>query len=469
MTLDISTPYGSVRGLRNADVASFLGIRYATAARFDAPTPVTTWDGVLDATEYGPQCPQLFSLLEQALGSADHPAAEDCLSLSVFTPGADHARRPVLVWIHGGGYTTGSSSMPWYDGTALAQRGNAVVVTINYRLGAFGFSGRSNCGLRDIVAALQFVHDTIASFGGDPDNVTIVGESAGGSAVIALLAVASADGLFQRAFAMSPSINQLRTAERADEALAEFLTAAGASHLDELREVPVQRILDAQGTILSNVGAGFTGFSPCGDGDLVAEDMLDVAAHHAVPLVIGTTRDEMHLFSAFNPATATMTDEQLERHAVHHFGEGTATALGRYRAARSGASCGQLASAIQTDEVFRVPARHVAEARVDNANPTWMYWFTWPTPAFGGMLGSCHAIDIPFLFHNLDRPGVEQFTGTSTDRARVADVYADAVLALAHHGDPGWPQYDLERRCTLKIDVTSSVVDDPEVELRVLW
>ncbi|MEY4229656.1 MAG: hypothetical protein RLZZ362_505, partial [Actinomycetota bacterium] len=216
-TIILTTPFGAVRGLRRDDVCVFKGIRYATAERFRPPQPVTSWDGELDATAYGPQAPQLVGMMERALGGSSLPSSEDCLSLSVFTPGdattSPGTARPVLVWIHGGAFTTGTGSMPWYDGSELVRRGDVVVVTINYRLGALGFSGRTNCGLADQVCALEWVQRMIASFGGDPGNVTIFGESAGGSSVVALMAVPSAAPLFHQAFAMSPSIGQLRSGE----------------------------------------------------------------------------------------------------------------------------------------------------------------------------------------------------------------------------------------------------------------
>jgi len=451
-------------------VSVFKGIPYARADRFGPPRPVGAWDGELDATTYGPQAPQLPGLLERALGTGSLPAAEDCLSLNVFTPGCDDRGRPVVVWIHGGAFTTGGGAMPWYDGTELAGGDDVVVVTINYRLGALGFSGRTNCGLRDQVEALRWVGRDIAALGGDPGNVTIVGESAGGSSVVALMATPAADGLYHRAFAMSPSLQQLRSGARADEALGEFLRAVGAASLDELRDAPVEALLAAQATILAQrSGAGFTGFSPCADGELVPRPIVEAAAENPVPLVVGTTRDEMLLFTSFDPAMADVDEARLRAHVAHRFGEGAQVALDRYRAARPGATNGQLISHVQTDEVFRRPAQALAEARHHAGTPTWMYWFTWASPAFGGVLGSCHAVDVPFLFRNLERNGVPAFTGDGADRAGVAASYSAALASLARTGTPGWSPYELDRRATMRIDVTSAEVDDPEQELRVLW
>lgn len=477
------TTLGTIRGRRVGSVDQFSGIRYATAARFEPPVPASGWDGDLDATRPGAQCPQVFGILDQALGMTEAPVAEDCLYLNVFAPiphvgdGAPSISCPVIVWIHGGGFTSGSATMPWYDGGALVERGNVIVVTLNYRLGAFGFTGRTNAGIRDQIAALEWVRDHIGAFGGDPADVTIVGESAGGAAVIALLATPAADGLFHRAMAMSPSINQLRSAARGEESLQQLLAASGAESLDELRSCSADDLLAAQNRLVADRDTWFTAFSPGVDGDLFCDDIVEAAARSTVPLVIGTTRDEMNLFAAFDPATAAIDESQLRRRArlvpgaVGAGAEGTEVdvVLDRYRAARPGATPGQLATAIQTDETFRVPARRLAEARSRLGTATWMYWFTWATPAFGGVLGSCHALDIPFLFHQLELPSVRQFTGDARDRCAVADRFAGALLELVHHGSPGWAPYDETRRVTMRFDVDSGPVIDPEPELRELW
>ena len=216
------------------------------------------------------------------------------------------------------------------------------------------------------------------------------------------------------------------------------------------------------------IGA-MTAFSPTTDGDLLTGPITDAAAHATVPLVIGSTRDEMQLFNAFDRTLAGLTDEGLRARFDRHFGPRTDAAIAAYRRRRPGASPAQLVSAAQTDETFRVPARRLAEARINRGTPTWMYWFTWASPVYGGALGSCHGLDIPFAFHNLGRPGVAAFTGDQPERTGVADVFADALIAFARGGDPGWSAYDTTRRSTLQIDVESVEVDDPEQDLRELW
>jgi para-nitrobenzyl esterase len=463
------TRLGAIRGFARGGALVFKGIRFGRAERFRPALPVSGWEGELDASTYGPQCHQVPGLMERALGASSLPMSEDCLFLNVFTPAVDDAARPVLVWVHGGAYTAGSGSMPWYEGTHLATMGDVVVVTLNYRLGAFGFAGRNNLGSLDQVLALQWVHDHIAAFGGDPGNVTVFGESAGGSSLVALMAMPATQGLFHRALAMSPSISQLRSGLRADEALAEFLAAAGAASLDELVDAPVERILAAQAERLNDAVAGFSGFSPTSDGDGVPGSILERAAADPRPLVLGTCRDEAALWNAFAPQLDGLSEEALVTGVRRRLGDRAETAVAAYRSARPGSTLIDVLTAVMTDEVFRAPARRLAEQRVARRHATWMYWFTWASTAFDGKLGSCHAIDIPFAFHNLSRPGVEMFTGDGDDRAGVADVMSSAVLSFAVTGAAPWPEYDLDTRPVQRIDVTPELLHDPEAELRALW
>ena len=462
-------PCGSVRGIGRGTSEVFKGIRYATADRHAPPRPVSEWDGVLDATVYGAQCHQIPGLLERALGASSLPMAEECLTLNVVNPGCDDGGRPVLVWIHGGAFVTGTGSMPWFEGCSLSTRGDVVVVTINYRLGAFGFTGTGNHGLRDQLAALDWVQRNIASFGGDAGNVTVFGESAGGASVVALLASPAAGVTFHRAWAMSPSITQLRSTRRAEEATETLLRAANVDDIAGLAHLSVERLLVAQRDMLRDPIGAMTAFALTADGDVLTGPITDAAAHATVPLVIGSTRDEMQLFNAFDRTLAGLTDEGLRARFDRHFGPRTDAAIAAYRRRRPGASPAQLVSAAQTDETFRVPARRLAEARINRGTPTWMYWFTWASPVYGGALGSCHGLDIPFAFHNLGRPGVAAFTGDQPERTGVADVFADALIAFARGGDPGWSAYDTTRRSTLQIDAESLQVDDPEQDLRELW
>jgi para-nitrobenzyl esterase len=464
-----ATASGAIRGVGRDGAAVFKGIRYASARRFARPGPVLPWRGELDATSYGAQCHQSPGVLEKALGASSLPLAEDCLTLNVATPGCDDARRPVLVWMHGGAFVTGTGAMPWYQGSSLARRGDVVVVTINYRLGAFGFTGTTNHGLRDQLAALDWVAANIGAFGGDPGNVTVFGESAGGASVVALMASDAAGRTFHRAWAMSPSITQLRDERRAGEAADALARAAGVSDWRALADLSAAQLLEAQREVLRDRAGAMTAFAPAADGEVLRGPIVDAAADAPVPLVIGTTRDEMQLFTAFDRAAAELTAVALQEQLARRFGERALDALAAYRAHRPDATNGQLASAVQTDEVFRVPARRLADRRAALGRATWTYWFTWATPAFGGSVGSCHGLDIPFAFHNLHRPGVAAFTGDGPEREPVADAFAGALLAFARTGEAGWTPHDVATRPTLRVDTVVEEIEDPEPELRELW
>lgn len=468
-TITVSCPAGALTGLDRGSTAVFKGIRFATAERFAPPADVSSWDGELDATAFRAQSPQVHGMLEQMLGSSSVPTDEDCLHLNVYTPACDDRRRPVLVWIHGGAYVTGGGSMPWYDGSRLGELGDVVVVTINYRLGALGFLGVRNSGTLDQVSALRWVARNIASFGGDPGDVTVFGESAGGSAVVALLAIPAADALFHRAIAMSPSILQLRHAGHATRYEADMLEHLDRTSVDELHAVPLDDLLDAQSKILVAASAGLKCFAPTEGTEDVPGRILEVAGQDHRPLVIGTTRDEMNLFTVFDPSRSGFDDARLHSEFEHRFGAAADDAVERYRAHRPGLDANRLTAAMQTDEVFRWPAQSLAAERAAAGAPTWMYQFDWETPVFGGGLGSCHGLDIPFAFDNLHRPGVELFTGTADDRQPVADQFSRAILSFARGGDPGWPAYDVTTRATQRIGPEPELVKDPEPGLRELW
>jgi len=247
------------------------------------------------------------------------------------------------------------------------------------------------------------------------------------------------------------------------------LRAANVEDIVGLADLSVERVLEAQRDVLRDPIGAMTAFSPTADDDVLTGPITVAAAHATVPLVIGSTRDEMQLFNAFDRKLAGLTDDGLRARFDRHFGPRTDAAIAAYRHRRPGASPGQIMSALQTDETFRVPARRLAEARVGRGTPTWMYWFTWASPVYGGALGSCHGLDIPFVFHNLDRPGVAAFTGDPPERTGVADVFADALIAFAYRGDPGWSAYGAARRSTLQVGTESFEVDDPERDLRELW
>jgi para-nitrobenzyl esterase len=497
----VDTTAGKVEGLEKRGVHQFRGIPYARAERFRAPAPVEQWTGVRDATAFGLIAPQNPSPTEAMLGGQDRPSGEDCLVLNVFTPGPDDARRPVMVWIHGGAFVAGSGNIVWYDGTPLAAGGDVVVVTINYRLGALGFlhvghldpafAGSGANGIRDQVAALAWVRDNIAGFGGDPGNVTIFGESAGGMSVGTLLGTPSASGLFHRAIAQSGAADHAHTPEVAEWVTDGFLAALDLSPTaaEALLDMPVADILRAQSAIETRVqtdhrreagpGPGALTFQPVIAGAVLPRRPIDaVRAGHAagVALVAGTTRDEWNLFHALARMNGPLSDEQVRRRIGRITGaDRVDDVLDAYRRARPGADPDGLLCAVMTDHVFRQPAIRLAEAQLAHTPDVAMYRFDLPSTAMGGVLGACHAIEVPFVFDNLDRGGVEMLLGGLDDATRrLAAHTARAWATVAHtgrpgHGDLAWPAYDLADRPTCRLDRHSEVVPDPEGEIRDLW
>jgi len=425
-----------------------------------------------------------------SIGGEPDEHSEDCLSLSLWTPGLDGARRPVMVWIHGGGFTAGSGAGDLYRGGGLAREGDVVVVTVNYRLGALGFlshpalagdgepwlggeawTGSGNWGLADQIGALVWVRDHIASFGGDPGNVTVFGESAGGMSVAALLAVPEARGLFHRAVIESgpPYTHPAAVAADRAERLASLLGVDVTRQA--LERVPADDLVRAVGELGASLRIGEGGLPlpvlPTVDGGLLpAEPVGAVAAGVAadVPLLLGTTRDEAAFFAVGLPQIAALDDEGLLRWVGHALPEpdGAPALVGAYRAAREGrgepAAPRDLWVAIASDFTFRLPTVRLADAHAAAASPgvgTFAYLFTWETPAFGGLLGSCHALEIPFVFGTVRNPTVQLFAGGGDDAMALSSGMRAAWLAFARSGDPGngvsgtWPVWPSDHRPTM--------------------
>ena len=492
----VETALGRVEGVAERGVQCFRGIPFARPPvgrlRFRPPEPGIPWSGVRPAAGYGPSAPQNASPLEQLFGSA--PVAWDeaeCLTLNIWTPAADGARRPVMVWVHGGAFVGGSGATPWYDGTRFAAGHDVVVVTLNYRLGVFGFlhledaagepyAGSGNVGILDQVAALRWVAENIAAFGGDPGNVTVFGESAGGMSVGTLLGLPAARGLFRRAVLQSGAGHNAVSREQAARVARDVLSHLGVDGdpAGRLAEVPPAALLEAQAKVAgANLRQGLA-FQPVIDGGTLPAlpvDSVRAGSASGVDVLVGTTRDEWHLFAALDPRLSGL-DESTLRDAIGELVPAgvAADALDVYRSGRSGASPAQVVSAMMTDRIFRIPAIRLAEAHAGAGGRAFMYLFSWATPAFGGRLGSCHALEIPFVFANLDRPGVPVFCGDEPPAGLAATMNA-AWARFARGGDPGgpgvegWPGYEAERRATMVLDVDCHLEDDPMAGERRLW
>ena len=493
----VETAQGRVRGERGEGAAVFMGIPYAApptgARRFRPPEPAPPWAGVRDALEAGPVAPQLPSPLENLLGRRELVWDEaGCLTLNVWTPEPGAGARPVLVWIHGGAFLNGSGSVPWYDGTHLARDNDVVVVTINYRLGAFGFlhladqagpafEGSGLCGILDQVAALRWVQENAAAFGGDPGNVTVFGESAGGMSVGTLLALDAARGLFHRAILESGAGHHASSREEADRITAELLGALdlGAGGAARLAELPADAILQAQGAISQTYVSRGLAFQPVVDGALLpARPVERVAAGSArdVAVLAGTNLDEWNLFSALDPKMEGLDEDRLVEAVGAHFGdrERAARVVAEYRRGRPGATPAQVLAAATTDATFRIPAIRLAEAQHRAGGRAWMYLFTWATPAFGGRLGSCHALELPFVFDNLDKPGADFLVGPEPPAA-LAKTMSATWAGFSRAGDPAggplglWPAYEPGSRATMVFDAQSRLEEDPMGTERALW
>jgi para-nitrobenzyl esterase len=518
----VRTRKGFVRGSETKGIRVFRGIPFAQppvgGLRFRAPRPVEPWTGEREATTFSAIAPQpVDPNINPIFMVPRQPQAEDCLYLNVWTPSVDAPKLPVMVWIHGGSFRAGGGSEPRYDGTALASR-NVVVVTVNYRLGALGFLHvpgadgdlAANWGMLDQLAALRWVRDEIAAFGGDPGNVTIFGESAGGMSVAALMASPRASGLFRRAILQSGAGHNAVPVERATAYAEAFAAILGATPLDAgfLRSVPAQALVEAQEKlrlallpVRGQAGAAAAAlvaaipttpwdadmpFQPVIDGQLLGAlpiDAIRLGMAKDIDALVGTTADEVKGFFLRQPPDTPPPPDRVRLRMTAWLASGTNdTAAGErlleiYREARSARGArtelAELVDAARTDYLFRVPADRFAEAHAVWNPRTYVYRFDHPSPLLGGSYGAFHTIDIPFVF------GVQRlakaFVGEGADADALADRVGDAWVAFARSGNPTtealptWPAFTSTRRQTMLLARECRIEELPREQERRFW
>ena len=491
------TAAGKVSGFASNGVHVFKGIPYGAptsgANRFLPPKKPTPWTGVREATSYAGRSPQAAAAAQRpelatVWGPIDTLAVgEDCLTLHVWTPGLDNARRPVMVWLHGGAFSYGSANSPRYDSTRLAQRNDVVVVAINHRLNIFGhldlsavggsrFAESGNAGLLDLVLALEWVRDHAARFGGDPGNVTIFGQSGGGGKVSALLAMPRARGLFHKGIVQSGAsvrfAERERTTQLADAVLKHL--GLGKADIDKLQALPLETLQTAVAPAQATLPKPRLplldryNFGPVIDyKDLLAQpfDPMAPAISDDIPVLVGDTKDEAAIFLAPDDAVwnRTLGEDDLAKRVRAVAGDRADKLVAYYK---EGTPADRLITAL-TASNFGVRSIMLAERKAARGKAAvWAYDFAWETPAFGGKLKSCHSVEVPFVFDTLHVIGEHHMKpGAQALADRVSRTWA----TFARTGKCDWPTYDSAKRTTMVFDDNCRTVDDPDGAVRPLW
>ncbi len=494
-TATVATTAGAVAGRIRRGVHEFLGVPYAAPPvgdlRFRAPQPPIPWDGTRDAAHIGASAPQIDRDPSSPLPATGYATDEDCLFLNVYTPSPDNGARPVLVWIHGGSYMTGRGAT--VDGGPFARNGDIVVVSINYRLGLLGFielghidpelAGSHNNGIRDQIAALQWIQDNITAFGGDPDRVTIAGESAGAGSIMAILASPSADGLYHQAISQSaPAAFAPPSTEIADEIIAR----ADVGSVDGLRALAADEIIEIQKQLARDTeraavnhprlpGSSRRGLRPAIDGITLTRSPLEAVAERRIPLLIGTNLDEGTLFGFHLPKE--IDDRLLHQLLTDHASEPDAV-ISSFRAEQPDADNRTLALSMIGDTLFRTSSLLVADSAMAGGTPVFTYLFEWQATEFNGFFGAMHALEIPFVWQaDLEgaAAGWQRIMGPPGSwPTELADNMHDAWIGFVRAGDPShpaigdWPRYDTDRP-TMVFGDTTRLVADPRGETRAAW
>jgi para-nitrobenzyl esterase len=485
----VVTVSGPVRGDSEGGVRVFRGIRFAEppvgALRFRPPVESTPWSEVRPALDFAPACPQLVTI--DPGENNNSVQSEDCLAVNVWTPAPDTKKRAVMVFIHGGAFIEGSARNTGYDGAALAERGDVVVVSLQYRLGPFGFlelseiagsnyAGSGNNGIRDQIAALRWVQQNIARFGGDPSNVTIFGESVGATSVGILLAIPEARGLFHRAILESNSAARVgHDLAKARELARQFLNVAGARSVDDLRRLSMSQLRSAEEKLFDAV-FGDSSFGPTWDGVVIPEPAMKMILDGkgaTVPVLLGTNLDEIRYWSTIEELPLeSKPPSLLQTQVAAIVGSRASSLIDSYRQADS--NYGDAVIHLETDLLFRMTSIRMAEA-ISDRQPTYMYLFTYRSTSPVARYDSAHSMEVPFVFGLIDELDSIDFIGRGPKREALMRQMQQAWIHFARTGDPNhaglphWPRYDRKTRATMELGLHSKVVDDPLSAQRSSW
>lgn len=471
-TAVIESKSGKIQGYKDNGIEIFKNIPFAEPPigelRFAPPVAKKPWKDVLEATEYGNCAWQGYTQLEEWLGKPE-PEDEDCLNLNIWTPATDGKKRPVMFWVHGGAFVIGTGKQDSYDGTFLANRGDVVIVTINYRLGTFGFlyvKGKTvNVGSLDQILALQWVHDNIEKFGGDPNNITIFGESAGAYSVVSLCAMPGAKGLVNRCIAQSAPFIDSKISDKKSKKILRKLGVKGGD-LDELRKIAPKKIIEVQNSVFESDPTDIMALRPLITGATYPKHPLKAFQDGEckdIDFMIGTNLEEFKLFAAMDILKeAIKEDAQKLLVGFMAMGAGitpdrTNEIINLYKQAREEAKLSnepmELFNAIVTDYAFRISTIRLLEGQAPHNSKNFNYLFTWPTPFMDHELGCCHALEIPFVFGSTEVGEMAKLVpGAPKD---LSEKMMDAWIAFAHTGNPNhdglpeWPSYNSETRATM--------------------
>lgn len=489
----IQTKSGRIQGLVVDNIENFRGIPYVEPPvgdlRFREPHPIEPWYDVKDCTKFGPIAPQH----QYDDPKINLPENEDCLYLNIWTPGSDKKKRPVMFWIHGGGFLIGAGSRPRTDGKNLASYGDVVIVSFNYRIGVLGFLNLpgipANLGIQDQVAALKWVKENIESFGGDPNNITIFGQSAGGQSVLILLTIPSAQGLFHKAIVESGTANPLNfTPEKSREGGLQFLKKLNIDpqNVDQLQEVPFEKIIKVQKKMVGDLlSLGKSPFWPFMDGEIIPKQPLEIISEgltQKIPLMIGYNENELGFLSALlnesgsakRKLILTFVKSNIKNGGIKN--EALKTLVETYKTELEKSypdNPFMYWDGILSDSMFKIPIIRVLEAMIKHQSNLYCYLFSYKSPKFGFAL---HSFELPFIFDTVDKEDLaEGATEVNEDTHKLVKIIMDTWLAFARSGCPdndeipSWPVYELQKRSIMNLSISPKIIESNEDPLFKIW